>query len=151
MITNNFHIEEVTVTSHRNVNNSLPKDLLSNVYYVAEQMEKVRALLGNVPISVTSWYRSPTLNKAIGGTSKSQHLTAQAVDFICPKFGTPYEVCQKLNTHRSTLMFDQLIYEQTWIHISFAIPPMVPRLEVLTYTPEKKYVQGLKFNSIRGK
>lgn len=127
------------------LDNTLPDNLKAVAKNTALQMELVRTILGNKSIKVTSWYRSPELNTAItrNPNSKSQHVRAEAVDFICPKFGTPYEVCLELVKYKDVLKFDQLIYEGTWIHISFVLPPKVPRLQVRTWKGESKYILGV--------
>lgn len=40
----------------------------------------------NIPIRITSAYRSPEHNKKVGGVSTSQHLIGQAIDFTCIDF-----------------------------------------------------------------
>lgn len=144
-LTEHFSLEEATVTSHTDLNNYPPPEVLRVIEQVAKRMEVVRACLGNRGIRVNSWYRSPEVNKRVGGSGKSQHTKGEAIDFICPSYGTPYEVAQALVADKEILMFDQLIYENTWVHISFVIPPTIPRLEVLTYLPETKtYTIGVK-------
>ena len=91
-------------------------------------MEQVRGLL-DVPVVIKSGYRGPALNVAVHGASSSQHLTGHAADFVAPGFGSPREVAAHLMKHMAALRFDQLIYEGTWVHISFAPRP---RNEVLT-------------------
>ena len=72
------------------------------------------------PIRVTSGYRSPQLNKAIGGSTRSQHSKGQALDLQYWKEG-------KMNNKviydwilDSGLEFDQIIneFDYAWIHIS---------------------------------
>jgi hypothetical protein len=101
-------------------------------------MEAVRKLLGDRPISVSSGYRSPALNRAVAGSRRSAHLTGHAVDFNCYGFGDPLEVCRAIA--ESDLAFDQLIEEGTWIHVSFH-----PRLrrQVLTRRADGGYALGL--------
>lgn len=50
-----------------------------NIYYLAFYLDSVRSRLGE-PIVITSGYRSPTLNKAVGGVNNSKHLLGIAVD-----------------------------------------------------------------------
>ena len=92
-------------------------------------MERVRNSLGQ-PVLITSGYRSPEVNRAIGGSATSQHCQGLAADFICPSFGTPRAVARHLMERGSEIRFDQLIYEGTWVHVSFV--PGRPRGEVLT-------------------
>lgn len=82
-------------------------------------LEEVRKELGDKPILISSGYRSPALNKAVGGQQSSQHLLGQAVDFTCPSFGTPKEIVDRLK--ESAIQFDQVILEfNRWVHISFS-------------------------------
>lgn len=127
-LTEHFHLEELTITNVRGVDNTPNSEISVNLMKTAEQMERVRVLLDNQPISVNSGYRSPGVNKLVGGAPKSAHMRGWAVDFICPRFGTPLEICQKLS--KSDLNFDQLIEEGTWVHISFEDNPM--RRQVLS-------------------
>ena len=80
----------------------------------------------NVPIYVSSGYRSKELNKAIRGSSKtSQHLKGQALDLDADVYGrvTNLEI---FNYIKDNLDFDQLILECVgddgrggWIHVSY--------------------------------
>ena len=124
-----FTLEEFTqsqTAARKGISNVPPPAVVEVLKLTALGLEGVRTLLGN-PITVNSGYRSPELNKAIGGVGKSQHVTGEAVDFICPGFGAPVDVCKAIV--RSGLKFDQLIQEGTWTHISFSAQP---RGDVLT-------------------
>ena len=59
------------------VNSSISR----NIVKMAKRMEEVRAKVGNRSISVTSWYRPPAVNRAVGGASRSTHLSGHGVDF----------------------------------------------------------------------
>jgi hypothetical protein len=98
----------------------------------------VRELLKH-PVLVNSWYRSPQVNWNVGGSKTSQHVKGEAVDFRCPGFGTPLEVCRFLSEHLAELGIDQLIYEVTWVHVSFSARP---RHQALTYC-RGKYLKGI--------
>lgn len=144
-LSEHFTLDEGTITQVRNVNNYPPVGIIAKMQYAASRLEVVRTLLKG-RILVSSWYRSPAVNKAVGGSKNSKHMEGLAIDFICPDFGTPYEVCKAIEMKRAELKFDQLIYEHTWVHISFAIPPAAPRLECLTLQSAGGYVQGIVFN-----
>lgn len=94
--------------------------------HTAPGLEQARLLLGH-PIYISSGYRSPTLNKRIGGSKTSAHCRGMAVDFTCPGYGSPREVATRLAL--SDIDFDQLIYEGRWIHMGFAY---TPRRQLLT-------------------
>lgn len=106
-------------------------DHLANLYTTASIMELVRAKLGGKPVQVTSGYRCPELNAAVGGVPDSQHALGQACDFVCPTFGSPLDIAAAIS--QSSVPFDQLIYEKQgdarWVHIS---QRPNPRRQVLT-------------------
>jgi hypothetical protein len=71
-------------------------------------------------------------------------MDGRAVDFTCPAFGTPLEVCWRL--HDAGLPFDKLIYEGRWVHLQIAQDGKTPRGEVLTAQfgfPSTTYTRGL--------
>ena len=134
-----FDLAEFTISqtaSRLKLDNTPDADTIERLKITAEAMEEVRALLGK-PILISSGYRSPAVNKAVGSSSTSGHVKGWAVDFICPSFGTVKAVCRVLA--KSKIDFDQLIEEGSWIHISFD-PRM--RREVLTMR-DGHYVKGL--------
>lgn len=137
-----FSLSELTTTS-TGLANIPTGQLLKNLTYTAEQMEKVRAILGH-PISVNSAYRSDAVNRAVGGVTTSAHSFGFAVDFVCPGFGNPYEVCAALI--KAGMKFDQLIHEKRrWVHIGFGLKSGIShRQQVLTLPPQGgRYQAGL--------
>lgn len=118
-------------------------EILETMKKTAVKMEKVRVVLGDKPVRINSWYRSPALNLAVGGSSQSQHCKGEAVDFICPRFGSPLRICQEIIKNKELINFDQLILEHTWVHISFAISSGKPRGQVLSLLNGGKYAAGL--------
>lgn len=137
-LTAHFALEELSCTLHREIDNRPPPKVVETLRGTAAQMEEVRRLLGDRPITVSSGYRCPQLNRLVGGARKSAHLTGHAVDFNCFGFGSPKAVCRAIADSR--LPFDQLIEEGTWVHLSFD-----PRLrgQVLTKRPGGGYALGL--------
>ena len=135
-LTPHFSLAELTVTNTK-IDNTPSKEVIEVLRTTAFYMEKVREILGNVAITINSGYRSPDVNRAIGGSSNSAHLYGYAVDFTA--YGhTPLTIANTLA--KSNLKFDQLIYEKTWVHISFD-PRM--RGELLTLKSKGKYVKGI--------
>ncbi len=114
----NFSLSEMTASdaaARHNVSNVPTGQTLANLTETAKKMERVRQILGR-PIIVTSGYRSPAVNKIIGGADTSAHTLGYAVDFKVPGL-TPFEVCKAL---KGQLSYDQLIFEYAaWTHISF--------------------------------
>lgn len=121
-LTNNFTLEEFTFSQEaqrKGLDNTPVKGILSKLINTAESMELVRNLLYGAPIIISSGYRSPEVNSAIGGSKSSQHMRGEAVDFTCPKFGTPEQIVRMIKN--SVLDYDQLILEfNSWVHISFS-------------------------------
>lgn len=112
---------------------------IRNLASVALMLENVRGLLGGVPISITSGYRSPAVNKLVGGANKSAHLRGLAADFIAPGYGTPHAIAQALaRSHPFIDQIDQLIFEGTWVHLGLPEPGAKPRGDVLT----ARFVKG---------
>ena len=89
--------------------------ILKNLSIVANKIQEIRDLL-KFPIIINSSYRCLDLNKSVGSKNTSQHLKGQAIDFICPKFGTPKEIFLALKTNN--IVVDQCLLENTWIHLS---------------------------------
>jgi hypothetical protein len=137
-LTPHFSLEELTTTQQRQYDNTPPKDVAAALNRTAACMEEVRRLLGDHVVTVNSGYRSPEVNRAVGGARNSAHLSGHAVDFVCRRFGSPRTVCEALAA--STLAFDQLIEEGRWVHISF--DPR-NRKQVLTKARGGGYVAGL--------
>jgi uncharacterized protein YcbK (DUF882 family) len=128
-LTPNFTLEEFTdsQTAARKGIHNVPvaqSQERKNLQRTAETMEKVRAILGDKPILISSGYRSPPVNAAVGGSKNSAHMSGLAVDFSCPGFGTPRAICKKLQPHMKELGVDQLIYEyDTWVHLGLGDAP----------------------------
>jgi zinc D-Ala-D-Ala carboxypeptidase len=126
------------------IDNCSPTDpIVTSACRTAVKMEKVRVTLG-FPIDVSSWIRSPKLNTLLGSKPTSQHLKGEAVDFTCPEYGTPTQICNKLLGMKDLLKWDQLILEHTWVHISWnSVPGAVQRCEVLSLLASGGYANGL--------
>jgi len=76
-----FALEELTRTSTGRPNEPTPEDRARLVALCSHALEPIRALLG-VPLRVTSGYRSPQVNAAIGGARGSQHMLGEAADIV---------------------------------------------------------------------
>jgi uncharacterized protein YcbK (DUF882 family) len=132
MMLRNFSLSEfVTSTTAKSmgIDNSLPDQLEDTALNTLEMMQWIRdhlsAIKGrDVPITITSGWRSARLNKAVGGAANSDHAVACAVDFRAPAFGTPYEIAKELSRYVDELKIGQLINEYPekgaagWVHVS---------------------------------
>lgn len=146
-VSEHFFLSEVTasqIAERKSIDNSLPYELRETVSFVAQKMEKVRWVLGDLPVHITSWYRCLELNTVLGSKPSSQHLKAEAVDFKCPQYGTPAAICKLLVALETQIYFDQLILEHSWVHISWnTIPGGLQRGQVLSLLEDGKYAVGL--------
>lgn len=145
-LSDHFTLAEATYSSTANIkelDNTPGINTIEVMKRSAMCMERVRAVLGNVPLHINSWYRSPEVNAAVGSKVTSQHIRGEAVDFICPAFGTPFDICKKLIEMKDLIRFDQLILEHSWVHISFGITSGTNRSQVLSLLATGSYAAGL--------
>jgi len=139
-ISPHFTLKEMCVTSTglANIPNS---DEVENIHQTADVLEKIRSMLSDRPMTVTSAFRSEAVNSAVGGVSNSAHRLGLAADFVCPTFGTPKEIAQKLAPRMDELGLDQLIYENKggaqWVHVGLS--DSKPRHMALTITDAGTY------------
>ena len=105
------------------IDNEPNNEQMDNMCLIAQEVfEPLRMWVGG-PIKINSFFRSPELNKAIGGSGKSQHCHGQAID-LDDTFGraTNAEMYYFIKKH---LDFDQMIWEfgdednPDWVHISY--------------------------------
>lgn len=112
----------------RGIDNTPPAEAHRELHRLIDYLDKVREAYG-APIRVSSGYRSPALNAAVGGKSMSQHLKGQAADLVTDNLDKLGSVIRRVGG------FDQLIYEHVggahWIHVSIAPEGRAPREEVL--------------------
>ena len=129
-LTEHFTFEELTVTDHRELDNTPNDAQKANLMRLAAFLERVKVLLGGKPIMVNSGFRSKQVNDAIGSKNTSQHLVGCAADIRVPGM-TPDEVVRIINA--SDLPFDQVIREfDRWTHISVPnISTGTPRRQAL--------------------
>ena len=154
-MTPNFTVAEFTRSStaaRRGIDNALPMELVPAARETFEMLERIRAHLSHlagrdVPISISSGYRCPALNLAIGSSSTSDHPKAAAADWRADSFGTPVEICRVLAPLVGVLGIGQLINEYPgpsgWVHTSTRVPAkLVNRIITLSAAGVSVGVQG---------
>ena len=115
-LTEHFSLEELTVTDHREFDNTPSAFERTNLVRLAGLLERVKTALGGVPVMVNSAYRSKKVNDAVGSKDTSQHRLGCAADIRVPSL-TPDQVVKAIMAAK--LPFDQLIREfDRWTHIS---------------------------------
>ena len=121
-LSKNFVLSEITrsnTAKRLGISNDPTKKHMEGIQrLITNLLQPMRNELG--PIRISSGYRSKALNRAIGGSSKSQHCKAQALDLQFWKDG---KMCNKEIYDwilQSGLDFDQMIneFDFAWIHIS---------------------------------
>tara|TARA_Y100001938_G_scaffold136079_1_gene198510 strand:- start:939 stop:1397 length:459 start_codon:yes stop_codon:yes gene_type:complete len=107
----------------RGIDNTPNDEQLDNMVLLAEKVfEPLRIWVGG-PIKINSFFRCPQLNKAIGGSTKSQHCHGQAID-IDDTYGKVAN-SEMYNYIKKNLDFDQMIWEfgnddnPAWVHVSY--------------------------------
>ena len=127
-----FTLSEMTISetaARRGIGNKPYPKALESLKRLCAFLDQIREHLGH-PIIVTSGYRSPEVNVAVGGSKTSAHCKGMAVDFTCPAFGSPLEVARAISA--MGIEYDQLIHEYgTWVHLGLADKP---RRQMLTIT-----------------
>lgn len=111
-----FTLEELTITEHREFDNTPDEAELANLKRLAEFLEKVKDVLGGKPIMINSAFRCKQVNDAVGSKDTSQHRIGCAADLRVPGM-TPDEVVKAIIA--SGIGYDQVIREfDRWTHIS---------------------------------
>ena len=111
-------------------------EVVDNLNRLADYLDGIREKLGK-PILINSGYRSPMLNKAVGGVANSQHLKGLAADVVCADMESLEQVL------RETGGFDQLIKEHRkgsnifCFHFSICTRNGKPRQQVIMNLEKK--------------
>lgn len=119
-VTENFTLEELTASQNAvraGLNNQPGQEERANLEWLCTKiLEPIRKNKGAV--IVNSGYRSPEVNKLIGGASSSQHCKGEAADIVVP--GIKIEDLF-LWLKSTELPYDQIIQEfGSWVHVSYS-------------------------------
>ncbi|MFI3306721.1 MAG: D-Ala-D-Ala carboxypeptidase family metallohydrolase [Rikenellaceae bacterium] len=116
-----FTIKELsasTSAAEKNIDNTPDATATTNLKALVEMiLDPAREGVGRA-INVSSGYRSPALNAAVGGAATSQHNKGEAADLTCGSRSLNKDLFDYI---RNNLPFDQLIDERDylWIHVSY--------------------------------
>jgi hypothetical protein len=120
-LTEHFTLEELTITDHREFDNTPNETERANLVRLAGLLELVKVALGGKPIMVNSAFRSKKVNDAVGSKDSSQHRIGCAADVRVPGMN-PDQVVKAIMA--ADLPYDQLIREfDRWTHISIPNNP----------------------------
>ena len=127
-ISNHITLAEATKSQtaiRKGIDNTPPKEVIPNMIAVAEKcFEPLRVWHGK-PIGISSFYRSPALNRSVKGSPRSQHCKGQAIDIDADIFDNGLTNKQIYNWLVNNVDFDQIIWEYgtddnpAWVHISY--------------------------------
>jgi hypothetical protein len=112
-------IEHSNTAKRLGISNEMSEKHLENMQRLIDNLiQPMRDAIG--PIRISSGYRSPKLNKAIGGSSRSQHSKAEALDLQFWEKGVMNNKVIYDWVLESGVEFDQMIneFDYSWIHIS---------------------------------
>ena len=128
--------------TRRGIDNTPNNEQLDNMNLIADNiLEPLRQHVGG-PIKINSFFRSPELNTAIGGSGKSQHCKGQALD-IDDTFGRMTNA-EMYHWIKDNLEFDQMIWEfgdddnPNWVHVSYVSPEKNRNRCLKAYKENKK-------------
>ena len=116
------------------IDNSAPKDLIENGNRLLKFLQGFRDAYGE-PIIISSGYRCPKLNKAVGGAKRSSHLHCLAADLVVK--GDWDKFIRFAVGYMDGLDFDQCIIERNskgskWLHIGIDHPELGQRKQLFS-------------------
>jgi hypothetical protein len=114
----------------RGIDNSITPEHRKNLPRLLSLIATIESVVGKM--TITSGYRSPALNTAVGGSKTSAHSLCLAVDFEVPGKSN-LTVCQALQ--KVLTDYDQIIYEfgeAGWVHVGLSAEGKAPRKQALS-------------------
>lgn len=128
MISNHISLSEATKSQlaiRKGIDNTPGPKHIEAMKLVANMcFEPLRVLYGK-PIGITSFYRSPALNRALKGSRRSQHMLGQAIDIDADVFNNGITNRDIYKWLINNVDYDQIIWEfgddsnPAWVHISY--------------------------------
>lgn len=145
-ISEHFSLAELKVSqaaSRKGLDNTPGPNEIARLRLLCQHvLEPIRSHFAR-PVIVTSAYRAPAVNKAVGGSPTSQHCFGQAADFTVPRVSN-FDLCLWIARN---LEYDQLIYEfgeSGWVHCSWVDGPLRNQeLSAKRVGGRTKYLPGL--------
>jgi putative chitinase len=122
-LSEHFTFDELTNTSHGDYvkgNKEQANGFIKQLKYTAGALEEIRSLIG-VPLTITSGYRSPLLNRVVGGSPTSKHTHGLCADFkpigLTVKEAFKIITAQKDRLHSVRKVIIEGVKGKEWIHL----------------------------------
>lgn len=132
-LTRSFTLDEMRVSqtaARLGLDNTPSADVIAELHRLCETILQPLREHFRRPVVVSSGYRSPAVNRAVGGAPTSDHQYGRAADIIVPGMSVR-ELA--LFVSQSPLPYDQCISEfDRWVHVSIAPPGARARRQALT-------------------
>lgn len=136
-------VESDTARRRKIDNNPSASVILKLIHLCTNVLEPLRVKFG-APITVTSGYRCPELNKAVGGAADSQHMRGEAADI---KAKSPSDTMRLFHLIRESGYFDQVICEEydphtntcAWVHVSVKMDGVNRQRALIKYRGRRGY------------
>ena len=136
-----YEFERSHKASKRGLDNAAPRPVRGNLRRVAQCLEGVRKhAAGGKPLHISSGYRCPELNAAVGGARTSYHVYGLAADIYSNRLSTDDLFHRIREAHAGGLLpgWDELILEfDRWVHLAIPPPDCDPLMKTLTARGEK--------------
>lgn len=121
-LSEHFELAEFLVSetaARRGISNEPTPEVIKNLRRLCQSVLQPLRVHLKRPVVITSGYRSPALNRAIGGSPTSHHMQGRAADLIVPGM-TPLAVCQAANQLKLPCV--QIIHEfGRWAHLAVGV------------------------------
>lgn len=143
-LSENFTLDEMIVSqeaTRRGIRNDPPSEAVEQLGRLCTYILQPIRDAYQMPVVVSSGYRSETVNRLVGGSRTSLHLEGRAADFTIPGIDVAH-ICRRIDTLR--LPFDELIYEGAWVHVGVAKDIRTPRRKIMTARFSRSGVQYLQ-------
>lgn len=125
----NFTLAELTQSKYARdfkLENTPTPEIVNELLLTAQLLQRIRDYLSfimgkDTPLVDISGYRSPAVNRGVGGSKNSDHIKGMAADFKVIGL-SPLDICTILVPKLDKFGIGQLINERTWVHVSRKSP-----------------------------
>lgn len=128
-------LEQSQTATRKGIDNSIPSALLENASRLSLWLGMCEEKLGpGLRLTITSGYRCPTLNSAVGGANNSYHKLALAADVVAVGvLMKPRDLAIGISQTMKEFKYDKLILEfDRWVHVQLPQKDQTPRFQCLT-------------------